>query len=336
MKTRAAYLCGNERVEVRETELPDTPPRGYVRVKIEACGVCGTDVTAAQKSEPGAHPFGHEIAGVIDAIGDDVYGFEIDQRVVLESSSACGRCEVCRNGRADLCNGKALNFWGESVLGMSDYMQTPAIACVPYEGVTPEVASLAEPAGVGFDLVKTADIALGQRVCVIGPGPIALVAVALAKHRGASEVVCIGRAHSRARLAVAASLGAEIVEDTGDEYAAELHNRFDHVLVTSPVETLVPAMKLLAYGGIMTYIGIGTGSGTISFDANDFHFRKLQLRASYAAPALYFPAVIALMKAGVIPTDALISHVFPLADIAQAMHTAAHDKANAIKVIVKP
>ena len=68
----------------------------------------------------------------------------------------------------------------------------------------------------------------------------------------------------------------------------DLAAQFDHVLMTAPVEFIAPSLSLLRYGGEITFIGIGTGEGTISFDANDFHFRKLQLRASFASPAIYY------------------------------------------------
>jgi L-iditol 2-dehydrogenase len=108
------------------------------------------------------------------------------------------------------------------------------------------------------------------------------------------------------------------------------------VLVTAPVEIIPSALDLLAYGGALTYIGIGTGSGVISFDANDFHFRKLQLRASFASPALYLPAVLDLLKAGIIPGEQIISHQFALSDLAQAMFLCRDDRENAVKVVVKP
>ena len=84
------------------------------------------------------------------------------------------------------------------------------------------------------------------------------------------------------------------------------------------------------------FIGIGTGRGEITFDANDFHFRKLQLRASFASPAIYYPAVLRLLKAGVIPGDRMISHVLGLADIAKAVAAGRDEKETVLKVVVAP
>ncbi len=331
MKIKAAFLKAPWMTGVREVDMPE-PQANWVRIKVEACGVCGTDVTAMQTAKEW-QAFGHEVAGVIDAIGPGVAHLAIGQRVALESSSACGACARCRNGRPAECVGKAENFWGQPTLGFAEYMNVPAICCVPYEGLAPDIAALAEPAGVAFDMVHTADIAQGDSVCIVGPGPIALMALALAKHRGATRLACIGRKGNEARFNIARELGAEIYDIASPELS-RLDNAFDHLLVTSPPATIPPLLPLLSYGGRVTYVGIGAGDATIAFDANAFHFCKLQLRASFAAPAMYFPAVLALLKAGVIPGARLISHRFPLAHIQQAMETLRDGKSGALKVIV--
>lgn len=308
-----------------------------MRLRVDACGICGTDITEALSRKDWG-PFGHEVAGTILALGDGVAAtaLPVGTTVVVESASACGRCDACRDGHPDLCQGGAPNIWGEPALGFSSIMDVPACACVPYSGLTPEVACLAEPAGVAFDLVSTADIRLGDRVCVVGPGPIALAAIALGFRRGASEMVCIGPRHAQARLALALQMGATVVFSDDELALAKLQKRFDRVLVTAPTQAIVPALAYLTYGGILAYIGIGIGNPTISFDANDFHFRKLQLRASFASPALYFPAVLKLLASGAIPGDEIISHIFGLDRIADAIAIHRDNKAETIKVVVKP
>jgi L-iditol 2-dehydrogenase len=216
-------------------------------------------------------------------------------------------------------------------------MLAPACCVVRYDGLTPEAASLAEPAGVAYDMIKTADIQHGDRVCLIGPGPIGLMAIPMAIRSGADQVVCIGRTTNVKRLEAAVKLGAEVLAtDRPLSEHTELHHRFDRVLVTAPVHMIPQALPLLAYGGIMSYIGIGTGEGTVQFDANDFHYRKLQLRGSFASPALYYPIVLKMLKNGTIPAETIISHRFPLRDIGKAMTMCKEDKGQTVKVVVKP
>ncbi len=220
-------------------------------------------------------------------------------------------------------------------MGFADFMTAPAGCCVKYEGLTPDVASLTEPAGVAMDMVKVASIELGDRVAIIGPGPIALMAIPLALRRGAREVVCIGPERTRRRLDVAAGLGARVVVVDGaldDEKA--LRRSFDRVLLTSPAITIPAALELLDYGGIMAYIGIGPGSARIEIDANQFHFRKLQLRSSFASPAVYFPATLAMLKANIIPGEQFISHRFDLGELPAAMELARDRKGEIVKIVV--
>jgi len=336
MKIKSAYLKSPWQFEVRSVELPDTPPEGKALIRVEACGICGTDLSAAAGKTAEWQAFGHEVAGVIENISPGHHQLAVGDKVVLESSSFCGTCELCRNGRVDLCN-KAPNIWGQPAMGFAEKMLAPICCLVPSGGLDPETACLAEPAGVAFDMVKTANIALGDRVCLVGPGPIGLMAIPLILRCGGTRVVCIGRSHSKRRLEIAQALGAEAIACDGEiDSLTDLKGRFNHVLVTAPVDQIPPSLALLAYGGELTYIGIGTGEGKICFDANHFHFQKLQLRASFASPAIYYPTVLKLLASGLIPADLIISHRYPLNDIAKAMMTARNDKEGAVKIIVKP
>ncbi|MFD0716564.1 zinc-binding dehydrogenase [Paenibacillus sp. GCM10027626] len=337
MQIRSAFLKSPWNCSLRTIDLPDYVPDEHVLIRVEACGICGTDLSNAEDKLGDWQPFGHEIAGVIERLGEHCPGLNVGDRVVLESSSYCGRCDICRSGRVDLCN-KAPQFWmaGPS-MGFADYLFAPACCVVRYDGLTPEAASLAEPAGVAYDMVKTADIQHGNRVCLIGPGPIGLMAIPMALRSGADQVVCIGRSSTRPRLEAAAQLGAKPVacDRPLTEYP-ELQQQFDRILLTAPVQVIPEALSLLAYGGILAYIGIGSGSGMISFDANDFHFRKLQLRASFASPALYYPIVLKMLKNGTIPADLIISHRLPLSGIEEAMTMCREEKAKTIKVVIVP
>ncbi len=335
MKTRAGYLQAPWQCELRTIDLPDTPPPGQLLIRVEACGLCGTDLSSAKTSKEW-QPFGHEIAGIIEQVGTGIDHLKVGQKVALETSSFCGHCANCRNGRTDLCN-KTPQFWNNPAMGFSDFMLAPACCAVPYDSLTADIASLAEPAGVACDMVKTADPALGDRIAIVGPGPIALMAIPLLFRHGAKEVVCIGRSSSLRRLDVAQALGAktEIVDGSLAEQK-NLARQFNHVLVTAPVDIIPSALSLLAYGGTLTYIGIGTSSGTISFDANDFHFRKLQLRASFASPALYFPLALDLLKTGIIPGERIISHRFVLADLPAALALCRDGQEPTVKIIVNP
>jgi len=336
MKTISFYVKKPWQLDRREIELPDSPPAGRALIKVEACGVCGTDLVIAGRLAKDWSSFGHEIAGEIMSLAPAVDYLKVGDKVVLESSGFCGKCELCRNGRVDLCN-KAPSIDKLPAMGYSQHMCIPANCAISYDGLPAEVACMAEPAGVAFDMVRTADIKLGDQVCVVGLGPIGLMAAALARHSGASRVVGLELPDSTARLKLAGQWGIEVITCDGSiDKLSNLQSQFERVLLTAPPKCIPPALGLLNYGGILTYIGIAWENADISLNADDFHFRKLQLRASFAAPGIYLPNVLKLMKAGVIPAQQLISHRFVLDELEQALATCRDNKTDTIKIVIQP
>jgi len=329
---RAGFKQGT-RAYLKNIERPDLKP-DEIRVKVDACGICGTDLHLM----PGAAEetsFGHEVAGTVLEIGSRVTGLEAGQTVVLESSSACGRCNHCRDARQELCS-NIQSFWSSPSLGFSEEMISPAVCAIPYEGLAPEVACLQEPLGVAIDMVRLADIRPGSNVLLIGPGPIGLMAIALAKQAGARRIFVSGRKPRSARAALAEQFGADgfiasdeiVVEDY--DFGCDI----DRILVTAPPQTLTTAFKVASKGCIISFIGIEYGEGAqCTFDVNDFHFKKLQLRGSFAAPALYGPTALRYLREGVVDATMLISHRYPIDKLSEAYETARTDP-TAVKVVV--
>jgi len=192
-----------------------------------------------------------------------------------------------------------------------------------------------EPLGVAIDMVRLAGIEVTSNVLILGQGPIGLMATALAKRAGARRLFVSQPARRVARVELARRFGADAVIDPTETPLREYDFgcEIDRVLVTSPPQTLPEAFDVAAKGGIVSFIGIEHGEGAFcSFDANAFHFKKLQLRASFASPALFTPLALQHLRAGLVDGEALISHRFPLARIADAM--AAADAPDAVKVVV--
>lgn len=330
---RTGFKQGSH-IVLKNIERPALTPDD-IRVRIDACGICGTDLHV-MPGEAKEQPFGHEIASTIVELGSRVTGLAIGQRVVLESSSACGRCANCRDARQELCL-DFKSFWSSPSLGFAEEMISPAICAIPYEELTPEVACLQEPLGVAIDMVRLAEITPGSNVLLIGPGPIGLMALQLARHAGARRVFVSGRKRNRpGRGELATRLGADAFIDT-DTTPLEDYDfgcPIDRIMVTAPPRTIGSAIKVAAKGGIISYIGIEYGSGaTCTFDANEFHFKKLQLRGSFAAPALYGPIALRYLREGVVDGQALISHRYPLDKLSEAYRTALDGPA-AVKVVV--
>lgn len=329
---KAAFYRTVEDVTVRETRFDAVSPCERI-IQVDACGICGTDVNAIMRGSAEYVQLGHEVAGRV--IGAD--GRAGEGRVVLESSSACGRCAACRNGRPDACTAVA-SFFQRPYFGIAERMISPEISVLEYEGLEPAVACLSEPLGVAIDLCEVAQITPYSVVLVVGLGPIGLMALRLARLAGAAKIYASTFSRSERRNALAMEFGADelLYEDEKPLAARKLDPAPDRILSTTPPPSIAGCVGLAAKGAIITYIGVGHGdTDRVELPANEFHFKKLQLRSSFASPALRTPMALELLKSGRVDGDRLISHRFPLQDAAEAIRVACLDKKNAIKVVVE-
>lgn len=335
---KAAYLKAPFHFEVREVGLREIK-KDEVLVKVKACSVCGHDLILASDAATEWQPFGHEVSGVIERTGSDVKNVKPGDQVVLESGTFDRFAENSRNGRVDLDN-KGPNFWlkDDDAMGFAEYIIVPMEVCVKFDGLSFMQTCVVEPMGVALDLVKTADIKLNNDVLVIGLGPIGLMAVRLAKAMGARKVYGSELSAAQARIALAQKWGVDEVICPDRQPLAEYpfaRGGLDRVLVTAPPRTIPDAIKVSNTGGIIAFLGIDYGpGGQVSFDSNVFHVNKLQLRSSFASPALFFPECLDLIKAGVINTEELITHTFRLEDIAAGIGKFREDRATGIKAVM--
>lgn len=331
----AAFVKIPYQFELREVPIPQVKD-GWALIKVEACSICGTDLHYANHLATEWQGFGHEIAGVVVEVGAGVTTVKEGDTVALESGSYCGVCEQCRNGRVDLCN-KAPNFWQNPTMGFAQYILAPKECLVKFENLPFEDACLAEPIGVALDMIYVADIALGNEVLVLGLGPLGLMAIPLAKMKGAAHIYAVNRSGGK-RAEVAKKLGADTVI-TGKALSEIAFRKggVDRAVISAPPRTIQDAIPVMNYGGIMAFIGIEFGAGAaISFDANDFHFKKLHLRASHAAPAIYFPTVLKLLQDGHLNGRDFISHIMPLTQMSDAMAMMRDQREEVVKIVIQP
>lgn len=332
----AAYIQKTFDVSLRQVELRALEP-GEVLIDVLACGICGHDMEIATQLASSPKPFGHEICGVVREVGHGVKHVAPGDQVALESSSFCGVCDLCRNGRVDLCN-KAPGYWGGVSMGFADALIAPACNCVLANGMDPMAAVLAEPCGVAIDMVKVADIGLSDRVLVVGSGAIGLMALAIARRRTGGTVVAANR--TVGKLEVAKRIGADAVINLSEVPLAECgkpFGGFDRVLVTAPPQTLSDSLAATAYGGNVVFIGFDWGEGgKVVIDTTSMHAGKKQLRSSFASPAVYLPEALLFLRNGVVPAKEIVSHRFPLSQLREALRTMHEDRETARKVVVIP
>lgn len=332
--TRAAYTKVYYQFEIRERVVPEPGP-GEVQLEIAACSVCGTDLATAGKTAKDWSLFGHEVSGIVTAVGEGVTRFKAGDHVALDSSAPCGECEECRAGRPLDCMDIA-SYW-DHYMGFAEYMVAPQQQVFAAGDLPATVACLAEPTAVSIDMAAVAEVEAGHNVLIIGPGPLGLLAIPECRRRNVARLWMAGRSHSRARMQAAEELGAELIftDKTDLEHFDFGPRGVDRILVVAPPTELPLAARVGRQGSIISYVGISWDEqGVIAFDADTFHFKRQQLRASMARPGTRAQEALDLLRSGIFDPQVVISSTFALEDIAEAMICNRDDKAHAKKLVM--
>ena len=328
---RAAVARGPRQIAVEERPLPE-PAAGEVRVRIRACGLCGSDLHFYRDGLwPAGTTPGHEMAGVVDAAGS---GFEPGEAVVVEPLRACGRCESCRLGRGATC--PELQVYGiHRAGGMAEYV------CVPGErlfrappGLDPAVAALAEPMAVVVHGLERGGFEAGMRVLVLGAGSIGLLGVAAARALGAGDVWLSARHPHQAKLGERLGASRVLAED---EIPAEWA---DLVLETvgQAADTLAQAGRAVARGGAISVVGLFLRPVEIEplplfLKENALVWSNCYCRGHGGSD---FERAVELLSRGRGSLAEIATHRIPLDEIDRAFRTASDKRSGAVKVTALP
>ncbi len=358
MRTSAAVLydMGRPRpyresvpLRVEEVELVE-PEAGEVLVKVEAAGLCHSDLSVIDGTRPRVMPMvlGHEAAGVVEAVGPGVTEVREGDRVVFSFVPACGRCRFCAVGRPALCErGNAANAAGclldgschfrsgehhlHHHLGASAFSRFTVAAQESLvrvdPDVPPEVAALfgcAVITGVGA-VLNTARVEPGSSVAVFGLGGVGLSALLGARAAGAHPIAAVDVREEK--LALARTLGATYAVHAGEEDAVARVRELTgggaaYVFECAGSErVLEQAYLATARGGTTVTVSLPDPSRTLRLPAVTLVTEERTLRGSYmgsAVPRRDIPRFLGMYKAGLLPVDRLLSRVIRLEEINEA------------------
>jgi L-iditol 2-dehydrogenase len=324
----AAVLYGKEHLQLEQIPVPAIGP-GDLLVRVRAALTCGTDLKVFRR---GYHArmivppavFGHEFAGDVVAVGEGVTRFRPGQRVVAANSAPCLQCFYCLRGRVNLCEDLLFNNGA-----YAEFIRIPAriVERNTYEipaHLKYEDAALAEPLACVVKGFEDAGIEAGDKVAVIGVGPIGSMFVKLARLRGA-QVIAIGR--KRAKLNHTLHLGADRViatEETPDPVAAvrELTGGRGADVVIEAVghpETWSWPMAMLRRGGVVNFFG-GPPSGTkIEIDTDLLHYSEITCKASFHHTPRAFREALDIIEDGGVTAKDFVQAEEPLRRLSKVL-----------------
>lgn len=338
---RAVVIHAPMDLRIEPTVVSDPGP-GEVRVRIEAGGICGSDLHyyhdggfgTVRIKEPMV--LGHEVSGVVERLGDGVVGLAAGDRVAVSPSRPCGRCRYCQEGRQAYC--LDMRFFGSAMRfphvqgGFRQALVADASQCHPIPAaLSMGEAAMAEPLSVCLHAARRAGPLSGKRVLVTGSGPIGVLCAIVARWAGAVEIVATDV--TDAPLKAAKQAGADRVINVAREpEALAAYERdkgiFDVLFEASGNETaLTGAFAALRPGAIIVQVGIG---GTFALPISIIVAKELELRGTFRFHE-EFALAVELMAKGRVDVKSLISATLPFDRAVEAFELAG-DRSRAMKV----
>ncbi|TKJ36443.1 MAG: hypothetical protein CEE38_11540 [Planctomycetes bacterium B3_Pla] len=340
---KAAVLTSLRRLELMDLPDPKIEKDTDVLLKIEAVGVCGSDVHYYETGRIGSqiieYPFiiGHECSATVEAVGSSVSRVKVGDPVVVDPAIPCHECDQCRKGRENTCDN--VLFLGSPGLGgcLCEYLVMPEECCYPTEGaITLEQAALCEPFSIGAYTVKRADFEQGARVAVLGTGPIGLSVLLAAQVRQASKVYVTDKIE--ARLKAAQGAGADW---GGNPDKIDIVNK---ILAAEPLgldvvfeccgqqEALDQSFDLLQPGGLLVIVGTAR-QDTVAFNVDKF--RRKELSIKYIRRQNHcVQSAMDIIGSGRTNVDFMVTHRFGLEQTREAFDLVAEYGDGVIKAMI--
>ncbi|TFE22744.1 zinc-binding alcohol dehydrogenase family protein [Cohnella luojiensis] len=302
--------------EIGRFKISEFPEPSYVEgeaiVRIKRIGICGTDLHAFKGNQPFfTYPrvLGHELAGLIERIGDNEAGLAAGDQVSVIPYLHCGKCIACRNGKTNCCTSmKVLGVHVDG--GMRELISVPVTHLIRTNGLTLDQSAVLEPLSIGAHAVRRSGLLKGETALVIGGGPIGLGVMAFAKYAGARV---IAMDINDERLAFCRSwAGIDETVNALHEPKAKLseltNGEFPTVVfdATGNARSMTDVFDLAAHGGKLVFVGLVKSD--ITFNDPEFHKRELTLMGSRNATKEDFDHVYSAVKNGLIDVGGYITH----------------------------
>lgn len=345
MKAVVFHAAGDVRVE--EIPMPGCGP-GELRVQVDACAVCGSDLKAWKAGNPRIQPpmvMGHEFTGLVETVGEGIADFRIGDRVVMATSVSCGSCAYCRLGHPNLCADLApmgFSYPG----GMAGFVTIPERALrnghvikVP-PGIPAKRAALAEPLSCCVNAAENCGIHEGDTVLVIGAGPMGILNACVARGLGAKRVLLAET--NPFRLDQARGFGFDLLINPATEDLGQAVRQAtggigaDVAIVAAPAaapQEEAPAL-VRKRGCVCLFASLPKDKSAITLDSRTIHYGELRVVGSSDSTPAQVARAVALLADPGFPADRLVTHEMGLPAIREAFQLM--ERGEALRVVLRP
>jgi L-iditol 2-dehydrogenase len=330
--------------DIRLEEMP-IPKIGYgeLLVKVEACGICGSDVMEWYRIKKAPLVLGHEIAGEIVKVGEGVKNYKEGQRITASHHVPCNTCHYCLTGHHTVC--ETLRKTNFDPGGFAEYVRLPAInvdrGVYPLpDSVSFEEGTFTEPLACVLRGQRIAQMQPGLSVLVIGSGITGLLHIQLARAMGAGKIVATDV--NEYRLKAALRMGADAAFHASEEIPERVREVNDGMLAdrvivcTSARSAIIQALKSVERGGVVLFFAPTDPGVNIPLSLNEIFWRnEITLTSSYAGSPSDHVVALKLIRSKIVDVKGMITHRLGLAETGLGFQLVANPK-DSIKVIIEP
>lgn len=338
---KCVKINGPKDLVVSEIDKPISKD-GKVVIKVESCGICGSDIHYWVSGEPKGLVMGHEFAGeVVDPGSRD--DLKVGDRVTGLPISPCGKCEACKTGNPQYCKSTWLEAVGLSLTNPGGYAEftscRPDLVRKIPDNMTYEQAAMVEPSAVSLHAVKLGNVKIGDKVLVIGAGIIGEMAIEFAKLNGASYVGVVEVNELRGKKAInigkADKFYNALNENVIDELLKDSNGGFDVVIeCCGNSSAITEAMTTVRPGGTIVLVGVSLSAVTVPLTATVLS--EVTLKGAIAYTEKDFDDTISLISNKTIDVLKYIDDIVPLEKANESFERLTSGSDSAIKILFKP
>ena len=338
---RVAVYHNNHDVRIEERPRPSASV-GEVLLRVEASGICGSDVMQSYRLPQAPLVLGHEVAGVIEQVGSDATGYSPGDRVFATHHVPCGECRRCANGHPSTCD--TLRSTRFDPGGFAEFVRVPAPQVVHGmlhlpDDISFEEASFIEPVGCVLQAQRYATVGAGRSTLVIGSGLAGLLHIQVARRNGAGEIWATDVQDYR--LQAATRFGADRTFPAGDDLARRIRAATDGrladrvVVCTGAPAALRQAMRCVEPGGTLLFFAPAAPGEEVPIPLFDLWRDEITLTSSYAASGDDLRSALECIRDGSVRAAEMITHRLPLQEAERGFALTAA-AADSLKVILLP